>query len=188
MKRLMTSLIVMPIAAIGFTVSTADTAHAYSRYCTNGTVGVVGKSGTNFTHLRTYRKCLNIPKGYNVAGMARISRNQIDIQSANTTTKTDVDKATLHEMVHIVEYRTTATDRKKLYSYLSVPTTGNYYALSTSSGSNLAVWKKNPRERLAEAVVQCQFGSPNHTGMMLVPKAKCSKFMSTFKLATAHAK
>jgi len=92
------------------------------------------------------------------------------------TSNTAVAKATVHELTHHVEYRTTARQRARLYAGLGIRNpSGNYFAFNDGyyySGS-LARWKASPRERLAESVVDCTYGSPNHKGMKLVPRGKC---------------
>lgn len=107
------------------------------------------------------------------------------------TSNTAVAKATVHELTHHVEYRTTARQRARLYADLGIRNpSGNYFAFNDGyhySGS-LARWKASPRERLAESVVNCTYGSPNHKGMKLVPRGKCKPFLSHFRQALAQAR
>ncbi|MFZ2261206.1 hypothetical protein EDD41_1508 [Luteococcus japonicus] len=107
------------------------------------------------------------------------------------TSNTAVAKATVHELTHHVEYRTTARQRARLYADLGIRNpSGNYFAFNDGyyySGS-LARWKASPRERLAESVVNCTYGSPNHKGMKQVPRGKCKPFLSHFRQALAQAR
>ena len=53
---------------------------------------------------------------------------------------------------------------------------------------SLSRWKASPRERLAESVVNCRYGRPNHTGMSLVPRYRCTAFLNQYKAALSVAR
>ena len=90
---------------------------------------------------------------------------------------------------HISEFEMIHAETTGKFS-CSVLKYGNYFAINDAyyySGP-LALWKQSPRERLAESVVNCKLGSPNHSGMALVPRAKFTPFLNEFKASLAAAR
>ena len=155
------------------------------------TIRSTNVGGFNWRTLPTTRICSNTLK-QGVSGQAHLTKKQVVIHySAQRSSKLEVTKATVHEMAHQVEYRTTPAHRARLYAYMGQKNpTGNYFAINDAyyySGP-LALWKQSPRERLAESVVNCKLGSPNHSGMALVPRAKCTPFLNEFKASLAAAR
>lgn len=144
--------------------------------------------GINFGPLKVNRSCVTHAI-HGVGGKARLSRNTAVVMYHNgTSSPTQIAKTTTHELTHFVEYKTTNFWRKRLYAHLGVRTNGNFSDVKTISGRNLAKWKKSERERLAESVVQCRFGTPTFTGMKLVPTNKCSAFIRDLNNAIRASK
>ncbi|GAA1392176.1 hypothetical protein [Luteococcus peritonei] len=146
-------------------------------------------AGYNFSRLPTRRVCKQDLR-HGVSGTSSQATRTITVHYARSTSTTSASKATLHEMTHQVEYRTTPAQRAALYRYLGIRTSGNYYAFNDAwyyTGS-LSRWKASPRERLAESVVNCRYGRPNHTGMSLVPRYRCTAFLNQYKAALSVAR
>lgn len=172
------------------TVLPAGEAEATSAKCAIIQSQTVG--GYNWRSVPTGRSCSN-SLSYGTSGTSYLAQKRMVVNySERSTTTTAVAMATVHELSHGVEWRTTAAHRAKLYKYLglNIPS-GNYFAINDAkyySSGSLSDWKKSPRERLAESVVNCTFGKPNHTGMTLVPRTQCKAFLTEFRgsLAASH--
>lgn len=147
--------------------------------------------GFDWRRMSTARVC-SASLTYGTSGAAQLAQHKVTINySSRRTSNVEAMKATVHELSHHVEWRTTAAHRARLYRYLGVnDPSGNYFVFNDKyyySGS-LAAWKASPRERLAESVVNCAYGSPNHTGMALVPRAQCTAFLAEFRASLAAAR
>lgn len=177
------------LTTVGTSLTSAPAAQAATNQCAIIQSTTVG--GFTWTKMPTTRVCSNTLKA-GVAGQANLGQRRIVVQySASRTSALEATKATVHELSHHVEYRTTAAHRAKLYSFIGLKNpTGNYFAYNDAYYYNgsLARWKQSPRERLAESVVNCKFGTPNHTGMALVPRSQCAAFLTEFRAALAVAR
>ncbi|MGO4957982.1 hypothetical protein ACTQ49_12080 [Luteococcus sp. Sow4_B9] len=179
------------VMAVGLAVMAPGQAQAAPnaakcRIVKSNTVG-----GMNWTRLKVKRVCTDKLKS-GTSGTAYLAKRSIQVNFNNqrTTTK-QVEKATVHELAHHVEFRTSNAQRAKLYKHLGLKNPkGNYFAINDRYYYNgsMARWKQSPRERLAESVVNCTYGTPNHKGMKLVPKNKCKVFMKDFKQSLAVAR
>lgn len=173
----------------GLAVAAPTQAEAASSKCSIVKSSTI--AGYNFSTMPTQRVCSQ-SLAYGTSGVAKLAKKTIVVNySANRTTNQQVRKATLHEMTHHVEYRTTTAKRAKLYGYVGMGgAKGNYFAVKDAYYYNgsLARWKQSPRERLAESVVNCTYGSPNHKGMKLVPKSQCKSFLKDYRAAIAVAR
>ena len=192
MPKIKTLAAVTAVAATSIVtplVSATDAQAGTTKQCAVIQSQTVG--GYNWKVMPTSRTCSNSLQA-GVSGTSYLVKKNIVVNySARNTTTTEAAKATVHELTHHVEYRTTAGHRAKLYAYLGVKNpTGNYFAINDKyyySGP-LKLWKQSPRERLAESVVNCTYGTPNHTGMALVSKAQCKPFLNEFRASLAAAR
>lgn len=146
-------------------------------------------AGFDYGRLPIKRVCRQ-SLSWGAAGSASMATSTITVHYSRRTTPREVSKATLHEMTHQVEYRTTPAQRKALYSYLGIKHSGSYFAFNDAwyYNGSMSRWKASPRERLAESVVNCSYGTPNHSGMKLVPRAKCGAFLKQYRGALSVAR
>lgn len=189
MNAQLSRLVIAGLMTTGLAVTVPATAQAAtpgSAQCAVVNSQTLG--GFTWRVMPTARVCSNSLSA-GVSGTSYLAKRSITVNySASHTSTTEVAKATVHELAHNVEYRTTAAHRAKLYSFLGFSNpSGNYFAVDDARyySGPLSLWKASPRERLAESVVNCTYGAPNHSGMSLVPKARCSAFLSEFKSSLA---
>lgn len=166
---------------------------AASSYCRDGRVTNIG--GLYFTGMKVRQDCRQIYGNRNMtSGLADLWNKTIIINHARNTSRRDMDKTRLHEMAHMVEWRTDNKSRARMYRHLGIRTNGNYFTIQNdnyyynSKTFTIAKWRKAPRERLAESVVYCVYGTPNTYGpIKLVKKRQCKAFMNDFKKARNSA-
>lgn len=188
LRAISTAAALLTVAATSFALpaSQADAATAKCTVIKSKTVG-----GYNWSKMPVTRYCSN-SLAYGASGTAYIAKRSLVINySERTTTVREVEKATVHELTHHVEYRTTAPERARLYRYLGISNpSGNYFAFNDAYYYNgsMARWRQSPRERLAESVVNCTYGTPNHTGLKLVPKGQCKSFLAEYRKALSVAR
>lgn len=188
-RKFLTGLTVLAVSvttwSVGGLAPQAEAA-SVSRKCAIIRSNSVG--GINFTRLRVARSCNARPQT-GVGGKSFLATNTLQVTyNERTSSTTQIAKTTTHELTHFVEWKTTPAMRQRLYSYLGVRTNGAYGSVPTVPGSNLAAWKQSARERLAESVVACRFGTNTFPGMRLVPRNKCGAFISTLNQAIAVSK
>ena len=173
--------------AVGAAAVAPGAAEATSAQC--AVVRTTNVGGFGYSRIPTKRICRQ-DLSYGVAGSSSQVNRSLTVRYARSASTTMVAKAAVHEMTHQVEYRTTTAQRKALYRYLGIRTSGNYFAFNDAYYYNgsLARWKASPRERLAESVVTCRYGRPNHTGMSLVPRQRCTAFLAQYRAALAVAR
>ncbi|WP_394276152.1 hypothetical protein [Luteococcus sp.] len=189
----MSSTALRALAALSLTAGLAIAAPTQAAAASSKCAIVQARTvaGYNFSTMPTRRVCSQ-SLAYGTSGVAKLASKTIVVNySARRTSNQQVGKATLHELTHHVEYRTTPARRAKLYGYVGLgDAKGNYFAVKDSYYHNgsLARWKQSPRERLAESVVNCTYGSPNHKGMKLVPRSQCKSFLKDYEAAIAAAR
>lgn len=176
---------------IGFTAATPAQAVSPSKAnairCAEVQKKAVG--GFDFTKLNVRAICA--PDNSRGVGGWALS-DTISVSYGKTkTTLTQIRKAVLHEYVHVVEFRSTDKNGKnyayaRLYRLLGVESNGDYLPYGGYNG--MKAWKADPSERLAESLVRCTYGSPNWSGMNLVPKAQCGQLRTLFQQALNEAK
>lgn len=189
--RMMLALITALMVSMVGGIVPAHAATPATRYCKDGRITRIG--GLYFTGLKVWRDCRN-SLSYNVtSGSAQLAKNQMIVNHGRYTPQRNIDKTTLHEMTHFVEWKSSPAQRAKMYKHLGIRSNGNYYAIQNdnyyynSKTFSIAKWKKSPRERLAESVVRCVYGSPTFEGMNLVPRSQCKAFIKDFKSARDSA-
>lgn len=179
--RWLTSLLLAVIAAVGLIASAPSSAEAAIRCPTR----LTKVSGWDFTRTGARLSCIG-DSAYSLSGLAYVGEPRVVLYMGSKVSRERYDKALLHELVHVVEWRTTNTQRVRLYSYLGVRTNGVGWitsdARAVGDGVPLSMyyWRRDPHERLAESVVNCRLGSPTFSGMSLVPRAKCPAFLAEF--------
>lgn len=183
LKQSVRLVLALAMTLTGFVALPSADAHAASVKCNVIRSNTVG--GYDWTRLRTKRVCQNnLRQG--VAGSAQLKARTVTVRySERRTSVRQVQMATVHELSHEVEYWTTDAKRAKLYSYLGIKNHPSYFGFNDAyhySGS-LTAWRQSPRERLAESVVHCTYGSTNHSGLVLVPKTQCKAFLKDFRSA-----
>lgn len=185
LKHLVRLALALSLAISAFAVAPASRAQALTAKCAIIQSQTVG--GYNWSRLRTRRICSNT-LSYGAAGSAQLSARTVTIRySERRTTTLELQKATVHELAHEVEFWTTGPMRAKLYVHVGVYNHPSYFGFNDTYYYNgtLSAWKQSPRERLAESIINCQYGTPNHTGLKLTPRSQCSALLRDFRAALA---